>query len=53
MDLFVMELAGLAGLHQLDCFVERRRPVEPATECIADEGSGRRVVPAVSALYVS
>ena len=48
-----MELAGLAGLHQLGRVVERRRPVESTSKCLADEGSRRRVVPIVSAVYVS
>ena len=39
MDLLGVELAGLAGPHQLSCVVERRRPVESAAECLADEGS--------------
>ena len=39
MDLLDVELAGLAGLHLLGCVVERRRPVEPVVERLADEGS--------------
>ena len=39
MDLLGVELAGLAGPHQLSCVVERCRPVESAAECLADEGS--------------
>ena len=53
MDLLGVELAGLAGLHQLSRVVERRRPEEPAAERLADEGSWRRVVPTDSAVYVS
>ena len=38
-NLLGLELAGLAGPHQLSCVVERRRPVESAAECLANEGS--------------
>ena len=39
MDLLGVELAGLAGLHQLGRVVECRRLVDPAAERLADEGS--------------
>ena len=39
MNLLGVELAGLAGLHQLGRVIECRRPVEPAVERLADEGS--------------
>ena len=53
MDLLGVELAGLAGLHQLSRVVECRRPVESAAECLTDEGPRRRVVSAVPAVYVN
>ena len=39
MDLLGVELAGLAGSHQLDGVVECRRLVETATEHLAHEGA--------------
>ena len=39
MDLLGVELAGLAGLHQLGCVVESRRLVEPVAERLAHEGA--------------
>ena len=39
MDLFSVKLAGLASLHQLNDVAECCGPVEPAAECLADEGS--------------
>ena len=52
MDLLGVELAGLAGFHQLDRVVECRGPVEPTTERLAYEGARRRVMPAIPAMYV-
>ena len=52
MDLLGVEFGGLAGLHQLGHVVESRRPVESTSECLADEGSQGRVVPAVPAVYI-
>ena len=37
MDLLGVELASLAGLHQLGRVVERRGPVESTAEHLADE----------------
>ena len=37
MDFPGVELAGLVGLHQLGCVIERRRPVEPAAERLAND----------------
>ena len=52
MDLLGMELAGFLSLHQLDCVVECRRPVEPAAERLAHQGAGRGVVPTLPTMYV-
>ena len=51
-NLLGMELAGLAGSHQLGGVVERHRPVEPAAEHLAHEGARRGVVSAISAMDV-
>ena len=37
-DLLGVELAGLAGFHQVGRVVERSGPVEPTAEYFADEG---------------
>ena len=53
MDLLGMELAGFARLHQCDCVVEFRSPVESAAKHLANEGPRQRVVSAISTVYVS
>ena len=52
MDLLSVKLAGLASLHKLNGVVERRGLIESTAERLANEGPPRRVVPAVSAVYV-
>jgi hypothetical protein len=46
MCLLRIQLATTVGPHDLDSISYRSRPVEPLPEGVADEGSGRCVVPA-------
>jgi hypothetical protein len=45
-------LAAIAMLHQLICIPQGRRPVETVVEGFSHQGSGRRVVSALSLMYL-